>query len=905
MDDKGGAFSDVSFSYKKRDLASSGDSYASFKNRLASGTDNLKSNLSMAGMQVEDMSALKQAFETKQKLTAAEKRAYDELCKVMERYNELSKQSVIDIKDATDFLDTFSKTLMKNNKIFDDIGKTIEGYGSDVESLIPILQEVLQANRDLNDTINNSKSLFEDLHGNITKLKGEFKDLATITGLDNIYNSLSGGNGQLATYNSMRSQFSMTKGDFNAFKRDITSQIVAQGNVFKYGFQDALDYMNRLGELGITDQEIAREQLDAVLLSTKYLGMSAETQSKIFKQARNTNNMDLLNQTNRTMVQIMNAQLGVSKSQLDAIVNQSTELADLSIMFSGNTNSLQSFTKAGSALTSVYGEPTSKAAMQIASDLLNNGAGSRYVSVLGSSYGDIIQGLQSGDGRALNRIVQAIQGSSVSQAGKSNATAWASLTGAGILDQNTMAIAQANRINGKTFESALGDIEKASGNTESFLSEMQVDFKTMLENFTSWLTSWIPLGAIQHTYYLLATADLAFGVGRGIFEIRTLMKKQLLPGLKAFASGDQEAISKLLGTGPDKGVLGGIKGITTALVKVGGTLLIIKDLFAGISKAEDWGTSQTSAAIGSVLGGSSNNPVSNVTTGAIKGASVGAWLGHPVIGATIGAFLGMIGGKNIAQFLGDSGSAPITSLSYGRGDASSNTVSTTNFPWRMTSPFGYRGTLQTKAGATNPFHNGIDLAYSEGTPIGANNSGIVSASGTSNDGANYVIINSQDGYEQLYWHLKEQSPLQKGQFVSAGQFIGLMGQTGRATGPHLHFGLRRAGTTDYIDPKNSINPTLFSPGDTGINNLGVWLPSMTESGRSTTLISRLVDADTMSKEAQALSFDGVGSSSVVNAVDSGFAGLIKKLEELSVRQDEQETILRMLSQGKQNNLYKI
>ena len=629
------------------------------------------------------------------------------------------------------------------------------------------------------------------------------------------------------------------------------------------------------------------------------------------------------------MVQIMNAQLGVSKEQLDAIVNQSTGIADLAVMFSGNPNALQNFTKSASAIESVYGPGASNAAMAIASDLLNNGGNSKYIGVLGNNYGEIMTALQSGDGRALYQILRAVQTSSVAGSGASGVGGWSALSGGGYLDTNTLALYNSRAKAGSSYDSTMANIASSSDDTRKFLGDMQVDFKTMLENATSWISAWLPLEGLQTVYYTLAIADMAFGVGRGIFQIKTILAKQLIPGLKDIISGSKDSLDVLGNSGVGgvggKGLMGKMGTIAGVLSIIAGVVMGIGDGVDAMSKADEWGTSKGSAFFGGFLGGAESNELvrtgKNTLKWALVGAGIGMLVGHPIIGGLLGAMFGagtgLIGGENIAKFTdnlfgtspeGGIGSAmpPITSSSFGRGDTGMGaTMMSKNFPWTLTSPFGYRGTIMTSAGPTNPYHNGIDLAHPQGTPIGANNSGIVSAVGTANDGANYVIINSGDGYEQIYWHLMQPSHLKRGQKVGAGALIGFMGMTGHATGPHLHFGLRHAGTSNYIDPINSINPYLFSPSETGIPGVGVWLPGMAteeDESRSTTILNKMIDADTLQREA--LAYDGIGSSEVVSSVNNGFEGLIQKLDELSKRQDTQEVMLKMLAQGKGTNVYR-
>lgn len=861
-------------------------------------------------------------------------------------YGDLSKTQQKDFNNLTAYAEKLKKVVSDTNvdyaetlKLVSDVASFLDrskdrAYDLKVaqteseEEYIALIQERNELEEMYGDIVSDNakklethkraqESLYDSVHKGIKDLKDSVKDIAVVSGLDNIYNQMSGKNGQIASYNTMRSQFAMTKSDFNTFKRDIASTIMENGNITKYGFQDALDYMNRLGELGITDQEIAKEQMEAIMLSTKYLGMSADTQSKILKQARNTGNMDLLNQTNQTMVQIMNAQLGIAKDQLDALVNQSTSIADLSIMFSGNKNALQSFTQSGSAIESVYGEAAAKATMNIAQDLLSRGASSQYTAVLGENYGSILAALQSGDGNALFQILQAVQGSSVTGAGASNSTAYGVMGGAGLIDENTTVLYNSRASEGKSYSTAMESIASSSNSTKDFLNDMQQDFKSVLENVTSWVGAWLPIGSLQTIFYGLAIADMAFGVGRNLLQIKAILAKQMIPGLKDLISGNKDSLELLgsAGAGKTGGLLGSVGAIAATLSIIAGVAWGISDALTAKGKADEWGVSEGSAMVGGFLGGTETNSMTRTLKNTGKFALIGAGVGSiiPGVGTAVGAIvggllglgLGLVGGENIAQAFGDAHNAPVVNYGIGgvgsTGNAMGASMPVKSFPWGVSSPFGYRGTINTPAGPTNPFHDGIDLTNGEGTPIGANNSGIVVASTTASDGANYVIINSGDGYEQLYWHLMKPSHLIKGQHVNAGQLIGYMGQTGMATGPHLHFGLRHAGTKNYLDPAGYINATLFSPTDAGIPGLGVLEEEETPS---TQILRKMIDADTTSNVANSMANYGVGSDQVVDSVNNGFTNLIDKLEELSKRQDRQEDVLKMLAQSKGTNVYR-
>lgn len=92
------------------------------------------------------------------------------------------------------------------------------------------------------------------------------------------------------------------------------------------------------------------------------------------------------------------------------------------------------------------------------------------------------------------------------------------------------------------------------------------------------------------------------------------------------------------------------------------------------------------------------------------------------------------------------------------------------------------------------YHGGDDIAASLGTPVLAADSGRVVTVLYQNFGYGYhVIVDHGNSYRTLYGHLS-QIDVSEGQNVGRGERIGLMGSTGRSTGPHLHFEVYKSGT---------------------------------------------------------------------------------------------------------------
>jgi len=113
---------------------------------------------------------------------------------------------------------------------------------------------------------------------------------------------------------------------------------------------------------------------------------------------------------------------------------------------------------------------------------------------------------------------------------------------------------------------------------------------------------------------------------------------------------------------------------------------------------------------------------------------------------------------------------------------------------RISSGFGWRSNPFTKKG--REYHRGIDIAVNTGTPIRASHSGrvVVTYRGTGwNKGyGKLVVIRGGDNSRSYYAHLSR-ALVKRGQYVRQGQKIGLSGNTGRSTGPHLFFAIVKNG----------------------------------------------------------------------------------------------------------------
>jgi murein DD-endopeptidase MepM/ murein hydrolase activator NlpD len=116
--------------------------------------------------------------------------------------------------------------------------------------------------------------------------------------------------------------------------------------------------------------------------------------------------------------------------------------------------------------------------------------------------------------------------------------------------------------------------------------------------------------------------------------------------------------------------------------------------------------------------------------------------------------------------------------------------------------------------ATLVMHQGIDLAAEPGTPVHAAADGVVTGAAPNGGYGNCIEIEHEEKLSTLYGHLSSFVPgIAPGVHVQKGDLIGFVGNTGRSTGPHLHFELRSNGkpTDPIIHP--SMNPPQLSGGD--------------------------------------------------------------------------------------------
>lgn len=216
----------------------------------------------------------------------------------------------------------------------------------------------------------------------------------------------------------------------------------------------------------------------------------------------------------------------------------------------------------------------------------------------------------------------------------------------------------------------------------------------------------------------------------------------------------------------------------------------------------------------------------------------------------------------------------------------------TGLPWVMTAGYGKYPTL-------NKQHRGLDFGISEGTPVGAAFSGVVDSVTTGWGGGygNSVYIKGDNGVYYRYAHLSKLN-VKAGQQVAAGDTIGLSGNTGNSTGPHLHFQTDKPyGSRNDINPYAYVTSSLFQA--TGEINMG-------EDGktRSTGTASQIAHIPVQTrkfipKAFAAASEGGIGGAQeIVGSVNGGFDKLINYLDSIREEQTAQRAIISAFAKSR-------
>lgn len=118
---------------------------------------------------------------------------------------------------------------------------------------------------------------------------------------------------------------------------------------------------------------------------------------------------------------------------------------------------------------------------------------------------------------------------------------------------------------------------------------------------------------------------------------------------------------------------------------------------------------------------------------------------------------------------------------------------------RISSPYGWRTHPVT---GRRDFHRGLDISNGPNSPIYVTADGTIREVGYNRFYGRYIVVDHRFGYQTMYAHMNK-AHVERGQKVTRGDIIGAMGSTGRSTGSHLHYEVRKYRKT--VNPYHYLN----------------------------------------------------------------------------------------------------
>lgn len=304
--------------------------------------------------------AIKKEEEATGKISESSKKSYEDAVKM---YNQTKKQ----VDDTDRKVKQYGKIISQASTSFSDsLSKTLKSAGDRLSGLSNMFN-------------------LQSIANNTTEQNAKEKS-AIIGEMSRLYN-----------FNN--------NSQFESFKNSLNDTITQMNNDMGYIFNssDMKQYMSNLSTWGVTSSKMAQDQMKSSILSTKYLGTSSETMEAMFKYMKRTNNNDIINEHNKTIVGIMKAQLGVSKEQLDALSQKAYTGADALAALGADekiqNKYIQESTIATSALSSINSSWGS-ALGDIFNDMIATSADeyySKYGKIFGNDAGTIRSQLYSGN----------------------------------------------------------------------------------------------------------------------------------------------------------------------------------------------------------------------------------------------------------------------------------------------------------------------------------------------------------------------------------------------------------------------------------------------------------------------------------------------------------------------------
>ncbi len=544
------------------------------------------------------------------------------------------RDAIRSIKDANKIR---QKGMLDYQKLLDNVAKRQEQLKSGDKELAKQLREdaeyinnmyasvnkeVSQINLNIEttgETLKNTQTSFaKAMSSTLKTASDELSGLLNMFNLDKLANS--GLNkfltDKIAVQNDMMKQFGFeTKNQYLDFKNELDTTLGSMGSLFSG--TDLKQYMSNLSSMGVTNTKMAQEQMRASIMGSKYLGVSAETQTEMFKWMKRTNDYDMLDEHNKVITGLLKSQLGISKEQLDALSQVAYGDMESKSALGMSSGAIQAQAEAssvmGAVLSNMYDPETAKAIQGALNDFMLNPGDASWINVFGSQYQSLYNSLFSentreGQSAAINKWLQGIQNSNVLNTGVGSGGLTTAIgnkyTNALTALGDTTISAMQGFDNSKYLrlqQDALNGILES--NDDQFVQETTEI--TWLEQIYNRIDQWMTAWDSAHLTSLANTA-LALWAGSKIFDVAADIKQLgLLGNIKtAFSSGGKGLIANGGGILIGAAAVAAIAGAVKSTLNVGNSEESLEQFTEDFSKKSYLGKAGTAmrAGISNTLG---------------------------------------------------------------------------------------------------------------------------------------------------------------------------------------------------------------------------------------------------------------------------------------------------------------
>lgn len=316
-----------------------------FNERVFSDTGYIQSSIKDLQEQVAE---LEEVLSKSKELTKSEQTRYKNAVSNMKRLeaqlqqmyksqdvssNELFSTLNDSIKARQKAVDDLYKHYMNNEKELDKAGKEfvdkkIDYFAAKTRELKGVTEEINEASKKFNDS---QKSFSDGMKETVSKATNTFKDLTNMFNIQSIAQNeyLEKANERYDIINKLNAQLgygtNQSTQAYNNISQAFTDFNNQMGSL--YNMDDMKQYLSNSASYGLINRDLLEKNLNATIVSQKYLGTSSETLNALYKFSRLTDNREVINKYNKTMIQLQKEGISVNKDMLDQMITQNADVA--------------------------------------------------------------------------------------------------------------------------------------------------------------------------------------------------------------------------------------------------------------------------------------------------------------------------------------------------------------------------------------------------------------------------------------------------------------------------------------------------------------------------------------------------------------------------------------------------